>query len=381
MPRTISQSLKLYEKNVSGNTLTLALDPNEAARLEHSTKLPGGFFETRVTLPTTEREFWDWRHNRMLSRLVIEEPGGGVVWEGRIEEVALADLWRVDLTAFGYWSNLTDSVLNRDYTSGSDTGGSIISDLLRNIHSDTRQVSTSDAHISTGPAIVQRYQDDWTVWRILTDYGRGVASFGSGSGVKMDIGVWERRELHYSQRSPRRIDWYSFVRPENGGGVVTLPLRVAWQDVANAVVVTYTHSGAVSRTSEAVDRRSISRHIRRERHISNIGESVSTTANSRRDTELALRKDLQQRTNGLVIDRVWDVDGTEWPLCRVRAGDVIRLPDFTPSTGDLAGTNLDAFRTFFVEETRCDHTDGTLTIRPDREGTSLIEILERNDIR
>ena len=262
MPKSIAQCVKLYEKDVSSGSLTALLDLAEFAGIEHGTRLPGGFFEARLTLPATEGEFWDWRQNRLLSRLVVEEAGGKLTWEGRIEDVALVDLWQVQLTAYGYWSNLTDSVLNRSYSSGADTGKSIIADLLSGMHADTRQVSPSADHLETGPRIAQTYQDDWTVWKILTDHSRGVASFGSGGGVKMDIGVWEGRRLHYKRRSPQRIDWRSFLRPENGGGVARLPSRISWGDVANAVAVTYETSGTVARTSEAIDGASIARHVR-----------------------------------------------------------------------------------------------------------------------
>ena len=86
------------------------------------------------------------------------------------------------------------------------------------------------------------------------------------------------------------------MRPENGGGVVIGarfkpaptaggPLRVDWNDLANAVSVTYERDGELMRTPHAIDSRSITRHIRRERHVANIGESTSATAVQRRDTD------------------------------------------------------------------------------------------------
>ena len=107
-------------------------------------------------------------------------------------------------------------------------------------------------------------------------------------------------------------------------------------------------------------------NIRRERHVANIGESTSATAIQRRDTELNLRSrfSVKPPAEGLSVNRVWDADGIEWPLCRVRAGDVIRIPDFTPSTTDLDRIVFDAYRTFFIEETHCDHVTGVLTIIP-----------------
>ena len=380
MPKTIAQTLKLYT-NVGAvretPTLIAIIDPSTIRSLEHGTRLPGGFHELHLTIAATESEFREWRQRRLLGRLALEGPSGCTTWEGRVEAVALADRWQASLTARGYWSNLTDSVRNRSYVSGSDTGGSIIADLLGDIHPQARQLSTSTDHVAAGPTIVHEYNDDWTIWRILTDRRRGVASFGSGAGERMDVAVWEDRKLHYQPRPATGVTpfqargrfWHSYMRPENGGGVVGPeigegPLRVDWSDLANAVSVTYERDGELMRTPHAIDSRSISRHIRRERHIANIGESTSATAVQRRDTELNLRSNLRPTAEGLSVNRVWDADGIEWPLCRVRAGDVVRIPDFTPSTNDLDRLTFDAYRTFFIEETQCDHTTGVLTIRP-----------------
>ena len=389
MTRTIAQNLKLYTSNVSRPELVAVLAPDVIGSLEHTTRLHGGFHELSLTIAATEGEFRQWRQERLLGRLSLAEPAGRITWEGRVEAVALLERlgrgrkWQVSLTARGYWSNLTDSVRNRSYVTGKDTGGSIIVGLLGDVHAQTRQLSLSTEHVATGPAIVQEYQDDWTIWRILTDRRRGVASFGSGSGAKMNVAVWEGRKLHYGARRLARGRksgvrlWHSYMRAENGGGVVlpasnagrAMPLRVDWSDVANAVAVTYEKSGKVVRTPQAIDARSIATHVRRERNVPNIGESTSTSALQRRDTELGLRSRLSVRptSDALAVNRVWDADGIEWPLCRVRAGDVIRVPDFTPSTADLDRVVSDAYRTFFIEETHCDHAAGVLTIRPDGE--------------
>ena len=384
MPRNIAQHLKLYTPVGAGlkpaPTLIAILDRGVIRSLEHATRLPGGFHELSLITAVTESEFREWRQDRLLGRLVLEEPSGRTIWEGRIEGVALADRWQASLTARGYWSNLTDSVRNRSYVSGADTGGSIIADLLGDVHPQTRQLSTSQEHVATGPTIVHEYNADWTIWRILTDRRRGVASFGSGMGARpvpysdtrMDIAVWEDRKLHYQPRvtpyQARGRLWHSYMRPENGGGVVHMPLRVDWSDLANAVSVAYERDGEIMRTPQAVDARSVARHIRRERHVPNIGESTSATAVQRRDTELNLRSRLRPAAEALAVNRVWDSDGIEWPLCRVRAGDVIRIPDFTPSTADLDRVVFDAYRTFFIEETLCDHVTGVLAITPSPSG-------------
>lgn len=365
MPRRIAQSLRIYDKDVSSTAPLATPDMDAMTALAHETRLPGGFYRARLAFPTTQRGFWDWRRNGVLRRIAIAESSGRVIWEGRVEDVELDGFWNVRLAAFGYWSNLADAAANATYAGASHTGGSIASALLAGIHADTLQISRSTAEIADGPGVAQEYQDDWTVWRILTDPARGVVSFGDGDGGKMDVAVWEDRRLRYGRRGAGGARWVSYVRPENGGGVKSVSSGVSWSDVANAVSATYESAGVVRRTAAAVDAGSVSRHIRRERAAPNIGESTRAAAERRRDAELNLRADLRQRAPSIALNRVWDADGIEWPLCRVRAGDTLRLPDFASSAYDLAAANADSLRTFFIEETHCDHAGGTLTIRPE----------------
>ena len=373
MHKNIALTLKLYEKDASSKDVTAVFDDTALASLIHTTTLPGGFGELAVVAASSEGEFWEWRHNRMLSRIALGEAGGRVAWEGRIEAVTLSDIWRASLTARGYWSNLNDAVLNLSYSNGVSSARSIITDMLNRIPAGQRQLSSSTDHIATGPTISHEYQDDWTAWRILTDARRGVASFGSGGsgrGGLMDVAVWEDRKLRYAPRATSGIVWRSYLRAENGGGVRRLPLRFDWNDVANAISVTYELNGVIRRTSTASDADSIARHIRRERNVRNIGETTAATAILRRDAELNRRSQLRPnlRTgrgadgNDIEIDRVWDEDGVEWPLCRVRAGDILRVPDLAPGADNLARGDADGYRSFFVEETRCNHARGILAV-------------------
>lgn len=378
MPRALPQIATLYELDPDVSTVTEVFDPWRIDSITHSTRLPGGFFSLELTVAANQQQYWDWRESRMLYRFRLEESGGRVIWEGRLETVTLRGIFKVALRFVGYWSNFTDGFYNANF----DTTGDVIIKAVRDtgLHADVDQLSTSNAQIETGPTIDQEYQDDWTCWQILTDQKRGVASFGSTNGFPMDIAVWDDRVVYYSERNPTAVTWQSFILPENGGGVISIPSRVSWQNLANAVTVTYEVSGTATRTT-AVDQTSIDRFQRRERHIPSIGESVVGSGTLRSVLELAQRKDLQQETTGFEISRVWSTDGIEYPLCRVRAGDVIRIPDWSPRTGDLDTLTLDAFRTFMIKETVCAHDSGRLRIQPDREGISLGELLARNNIR
>ncbi len=378
MPRNVAQYLKLYVADVSSSELTGILAPEIVDRIAHSTRMPGGFWRLEVGVASSEAEYWQWREERLLARVLLEESGGKSIWEGRLEEVELvsaaAGLWATRLGFVGYWSNFADSFQTPNY---STTGDVIVKDLRDNIHADSLQLSTADDDIEApGVTITQDYSEvDWSAWKILTDGRRGVMTFGDSSDRKMDLAVWDGRKVHYKSRNPSAVDWTAYVHEEYGGGISRLPLSVSWRNLANAVIVAYTSGGSLTRTAAATDAASIARWVRKEKHVPDIGASDAGTANSRRDTELALRKDPQQQVDGIALSKVWDVDGVEWPLCRVRAGDVLRVPDFVPRTGDSGSVSLDAFRTFVIEETNCDHVAGVLTVRPDREGRSLVDAL------
>ena len=380
MVRTVPLAFKAYAKAPATTTLTELVDLGMLDGFEHTTKMPGGFGRCTFVLPGSEDIYWEWRTNRLLFRHRLEEHGGYVVWEGRLEDVDLLDFWKMRVVLRGYWSNFTDATYNPDY----DTTGDVIVKDLRDtgLHADTDQLSTSDAEITApGVTIDVKYDDDWTVWRLLTDASRGILSWGDSSDNRMDLAVWEDRVVHYKARNPTAVDWITYIKPEHREAVDRLPARLSWRNVANAVDVAYIDTSGSpstkSRAGYAVDQPSIDKYIRREFHIARQGDSDAATAQSRRDVELAARKDLQQATDGMVVTQVWDTNGAEWPLCRVRAGDVLRVVDFTPKTGDLGTVTLDGYRTFFIEETTCRHDQGVLIVRPDRDGTTLSSLLAK----
>jgi hypothetical protein len=248
----------------------------------------------------------------------------------------------------------------------------------------TLQLSTSNAEMDiltdTLNLDFNLAGEEWTVWEILTNRTKGLLSFGDAADKKMDLAVWEDRIIHYKARDPLVVTWEAYLTGPNAG-VRTLPVNISWQRVFNNVLAVYQNGGGVTRTAYSEDTPSSSKYILRDGHVKHMGISDSTTAVLSRDTLLALAKDFTQQANDFRITRVQDVDGVEWPLCRVRAGDVIRIPDFIPKTVDLDALTLDAFSTFFIEETICDHSTGVLTVRPDRDGTSLTALLARNAIR
>ncbi len=382
MPKKLPMALTLYPKDPTVSTVQQLIPFGQIDRFVHSTRLPGGFHELSFVIAVTQDEFWAWREERLPFRLQLAEDVGKLIWEGRLERVELENLWAIRLVFRGYWRNFTDGVPDTTFIPNT-TGDSIIQ-TLRDSHIPTLQLGTSDAEFdSPGVTIDQEYNskgEGWDCWRILTDPTRGVLSYGNTSDQKMDLAVWEDREIHYKARNPSVITWEAYVA-DIRGGVRHLPVDVDLDRMYNNVLTVYESADSVTRTAYAANSDSQAKFLTRDLHIPNIGESASATATGRRDTELARTKELSQQTPGFTVTRIQDVNGVEWPLCRVRAGEVIRIPDFVPKTADLDSVTLDAFSTFFIEETECDHAEGQLTIRPDRDAHDIATILARNGIR
>lgn len=382
MPRRLPGAVQIFVFDASDvdNHSTAQVElfqPNDIERLVHETRLPGGFWRLSFQLPMTVGEYWDWRINRLLYRILVTE-SLATIFEGRLEDID-GDPRTPTLTFWGYWRNFTDSVNNnKSYTKDyNTTGDQILSDMLTNgFHADTLQLSTDETDIEApGVTIDQTYDDHLNLWQVLTDPTKGVLTFGNSSDQQMDLAVWEDRQISYTARNPSAVTWKSYIDSPNLQGVRRFPVKIAWRTVANALTAIYS---STSETSVNTDTDSITKYLRREFTVPDIGTSAVGTANARRDTELAARKDPQQQSESIVLTRVFDSNGREATLCRVRAGDVLQIPDFIPKSSGVSGATLDALTTFFIEETRCDHERGELTVRPDAKSNALSAILARN---
>ena len=151
-------------------------------------------------------------------------------------------------------------------------------------------------------------------------------------------------------------------------------------NIRNAITTLYDVSGTENETAVSAATLDTVKELRREFTFPNIGESTSGPAVSRADSELAASEDAQQEVDTIAITKVFDANGVQQPLCKVRAGDVIQITDLVPTSTGLGGAALDAFRTFFITQTKCDHERGEIVIRPDRDSKSLAARLARAGI-
>ena len=376
--------MRITAKDPTDDALVELIDPDDVENLVMSTVIPGGFDTLSFEIPATDAVYFQWKTERFMYRLLLEESGTRTIWEGRLERIRIIRPGIIRLVFRGYWRNFRDSVFANDATPYSKdyntTADLIVGDMLANgFHADTIQISTSILNLTDpGPTIDQTYPDEWSLWQALTDASRGVLSFPDSSDRRVDLAVWEDQEVYLTPRNPTVVDWRAYLRRENGAGIRSFPLEVDLGNVANAIRVLYS-SG--TQTGTETDADSISDFIRIEHMVDDIGTSVQATAEERRGEFLASHKDLQQQISGIQVDRVLDANLIDLPLWRVRAGDVIEVPDWLTRTSELGSLALDAERRFFIEATSYNHQTGVLTITPDRDPLTLADILGSNRIR
>ena len=307
-------------------------------------------------------------------------------FEGRLEIVEMLEPGLTKLTFKGYWSNFVDAFVtgatsgSPDYDKSYNAAGDvIIKDMINNGFGGnvTRQVSTDFANIEApGVTIDVDYLDSFSLWDAITDRSKGIIQWPDSNDEKVDFAVWEDQLVFLTVRDSTTVKWHTSI---NGArrGLEGFNPRVNERNVANALYVV--HSGTTI-TDAATDVASQGETISKEFVVPNIGTSTTTPANARRDQELEARKDAQQETQGFSVTRVWDANGIEQPICNIRAGDLLRVDDFVP-TSFASGIGPDAQRLFFLTKTVCDHDRGIVSVELDRDGPGLAALLRRNNVK
>lgn len=368
--------LSPVDPTVTARVAGFAVDDDRDSVLRnliHRTRLPSGFYNLSFDLYMNQDDYWRWREDWWMYHLLVKESGGKVIWDGRFENIGKSQTgWPSRLTFRGYWRNFTDGI---DNVAHNALGASIVQNLRDNLHANTDQLSTSNAEITavTDTLNIDRTGKGTSAWQTIVDPLAGLLTVDDTSGNPVDLAVWDDRIVHFKARNPTSVDWQTYM----DAGVASFGPSNDWEDYANAV---YGRHGAGT-TAAATDDDSITRLIRREREIGST-DLDATTATAARDNLLAQRADGVQRSEKLVINRVYDGNNMEAPLCRVRAGEVIRITDFHPRTADVDSATPNGLNTFWILETQCDHRGAarTLTMRVDAESQSLAAMLRRGGI-
>lgn len=379
------QNIKIFGKDPTDDTQVELFVPGDVDSLVHETRLPGGFWTMKFKIPMTGAEYWDWRLNRQWFRAQLELGSATLLWEGRLQRYE-GPMSAPTLTFGGYYNNFRDSVNNnktyvRSYNTPADT---IIKDMLDlGFHADTLQINNTDqSNIVALPgavAINQTYNKDLNLWEVLTNPTNGVLNTGDANDNIVDFAVWDDRIVELTIRDTATVTWRAYVSDDLGGVRGDLSPRVDLMEIENAITALY-EDGGEQETAVSAKTLNTVKEIRREFTIAN-SSSDSATAVSRASTRLAVKQDAQQQVDNFIITKVFDSQGNQQPICNVRAGEVIQVADLVDPSVDVNTVTLDAFRTFFIQQTTCRHERNELVIRPDRESISLDARLARNRIQ
>jgi hypothetical protein len=361
--------LHLYDDNLASPTYQEDILPIVDG-LVHTTRVHGGFHDMVFRLSTTLADFWEWYLNKRLYRLVLAEDSGKVIWEGRYEDPELGQGGTV-IKCYGYWSNFTDRML-QSKTYSAKTAKEIIVDM-RDTTGTAEQLSNDNAHIDDPAVDLTITYTDVQLWDAITNQQNGVANFTSSTNEPWYIAVWEDRKIHFKARDVSAITWQVELQD-----LTAVPrIRGPFRSLRNSVYSVY----GSSRTSTTTDTESLTKYLTRDYAVRDLDGGNQATAENRRDKELEFRKDIHAEIPEILVGNVRDANGATQSICRVRAGDVIRINDLIPATVSPGVVRLDALNTFFIRETKCDHTNNQLRIVPDVPDLSLHKALAAAQLR
>ncbi|KKK99612.1 hypothetical protein LCGC14_2631000, partial [marine sediment metagenome] len=355
---TTSLEIKLYDRDLSSSNLVENLT-EKVQNLNFSTRLPGGFNLCKFRLKADLPEAWDWLTRRMFYRIVITD-NQRTLWEGRLEDLGL-EAGHADVVAYGYYANLRDvpfrTTKNQIWTT---TVKDFLTAVCLQINSD--QSNIDDTNITVDLAADSSYLDIYP--QILLNK---LLPFGDSSNNQWDFAIWEDRIPYLNARSITSVDWLTSLKD-----LSRFRLTHRGGDIWNSAYAVYDAAG-IQRTADADDSDSQTKfNLTRQFVIPDLGTVAAGAAQASRDVWLEEHKDVRPRLENIVLgNQVSDSNGTPFPSFWIRAGEVVRIRDLVPASGDLDAVTRDSQRTYFIKETIYDVDKGTLRIVPDTQITRL----------
>ena len=171
---------------------------------------------------------------------------------------------------------------------------------------------------------------------------------------RWEVGVWEKRQLHFRPRASAGQTWYT--------DVLEFTLQDSLDGLVNSVYAVYQGSdGRTLRTAANDDAASVARHGDLTRRAAVAVRTTSQVrAETMRDTTLAEKQEIQPRFS-LTLSGLFTAQGAKVPNWLCRAGDIIVIRNLPLAYGG----SIDKIRTFVVASTDYDLGSNTLTPAPD----------------
>ena len=355
--------VQLYNRNLSSPTLDTDLT-FDIQRLKFSTKLNGGFNICSFSLKAGLPKAWEWITDKVFYRLIITD-NQKTLWEGRIQDIGI-EAGLVVVTGYGYFASMNDQVEATPYTVDADVAiKKFLTDHAPMINADQTHIDATN-----GPEIKSTASADFIhkSVRVLTEK---LTDFGDDAGDQWYFAIWEDRIPYFFQRSISTVDW-----AVNLSDLSRFKLKHSSKDLWNRTACLY---DGTSITVDQDDTTSQDKYgLVRSYTIPDIGTfgDGGTAALAKAKKWLAEHKDIWPTLEDIVLgDNVFDTNGVPYPSSWVRAGDVIRVLDLVPVSGDLDAVTRDALRTFYILETgyNADNLTNRIVVDTDkRDLTSII---------
>ena len=330
----------------------LLLDLSRARGVRFSTN-ERGFASFSCTVPLSLVDAYYIYDRAGLPHIAVTW-AGGVVWEGRLEDVSIVP-GGVRLGALGYIRGYADAPYSTAHIGV--TALTIVQALVAAASTLNSFMSASTMLLQDpGVTLAEIYEDRYPV-EIL----ERLCNLGDNQTTPRlwEAGVWERRILHFRPRGHVARKWaVDIAAPEIERTLDTLynSVYAVYQDGGNQRAVTATSADATS----------VARYGLTRRAGVNLQAIDATLAGKVRDAYLADHKDPPVRA-AVEFGRLYDMFGTLWPAYMARSGDQLTLRNLPPT----ASADIDRIRTFRLKETDYDADADLMTVVPEALNAGL----------
>ena len=356
----------------SRNLLTPALDTDltdMAESVTFSTKIPGGFGICTFSFATDYFRAYQFLTTKMLYHLIITDyltdiSRSRVLFEGRIEDISLSG-GIVNVTALGYCSSMADELSHAAYSG-------ITSDVLKAaLATSCPEINPDQLGIAATNSVIQSTAGESYLDISTQELTPKLLNFSDSTGARFDWAVWDNRKFYLKPRAPTAINWRV-----NLSDFTTFELGSSIVQVYNRVYGLYRVGTTLTRTPVQEDLTSQAKYdVIREYTIPDMGAVTLDTANAAVTAYLKSHKEPRPTLSNVALG-AWatDANGVRCPSSWVRAGEVLRVRDLVPASGDLGSVVMDNIRTFFITETEYDAQAGEnrLTFEGDKQSVDAI---------
>ncbi len=322
--------------------------------LKIDTVSPGGLSIMEFSVPADVRKSWpEFSYGNHVEAVLGDE----IIFDGVMDAPRRSinpDTIAVSCQSYGY--QLNDLGVTSNVSVGAE--GYKMSTFITNV-----LLADDLIELSAGDIDTSDYEyPNGTVFEFqpYTTYASALETLNEGNN--WDYGVEPGKRFYF--RQPKTdIDWYVHVDDCSSLTIAPNP-----ENLANYIIVSYSPSGSYQLMVTAQDPASQSKYGVKKKLITVQGKIATgsstppyTGAYAIAHTALEDMKELKVSAE-LTCRRIYNTEGIEEHLVRVRAGDVIRLLDWLPSEERMnAVTDIATFR---VKSTSYNHDDYTLEISP-----------------